>query len=193
MKQILVIDAHPTSTSLCSALAKAYCVGASNTGTNVQTICLRDLEFDPILHEGYSQRQEWEPDLSKVWEAIQQANHLCFVYPTWWGGHPALLQGLFERVFLPGKAFKYHETGSGWDKLLAGRSAEVLTTMDSPYWYYRLINRNGGIHRIKKTILEFVGMKTKVHVFDNVRNSSQSKRERWIEKVEKIGTAIAQE
>ena len=191
MKQILVIDAHPAQTSLCSALAKAYATGASVAKASTNTICLRDLQFDPVLHEGYAKRQDWEPDLKALWQSIIQADHICFIYPTWWGGHPALLQGIFERVFLPGKVARYHEKGSGWDKLLSSKTSQIITTMDTQYWYYRLINRNCGIKRVKQTILEFTGMKTQVCAFGKVKDSSQSKRESWIKKVEKLGLTAA--
>lgn len=190
MKQILVIDAHPGSDSLCSALAAAYSAGATGMGAEVERIDLRDLEFDPVLHEGYKQEQTWEPDLKRAWQAIEGAAHICFVYPTWWGGHPALMQGFIERVFLPGKVMDYHEDGT-WDRLLSGRTADLITTMDSPPWYYRWINRNCGLRRVKQTIMEFTGIKTRAHAFGSVIKSELSGREKWLQAVEKIGMAAA--
>ena len=191
MKKILVIDAHPASTCLCSALVSAYVDGADSKNAEVREVHLRDLAFDPVLHEGYRVEQEWEPDLQEVWQLVEWAGHICIVYPTWWGGHPALLQGFFERVFLPGKVARFHEKGSGHDKLLAGRTADLLTTMDTPYWYYRCFNKNCGIRRIKQTILEFTGLETRVHAFGGVIKSDQQKREKWIEKAGKLGGRAA--
>lgn len=190
-KRILVIDAHPAADRFCSALAERYAAAAAGAGADVETIALRDLAFDPILHRGYGPRQDWEPDLERIFAAIEHAEHICFVYPTWWGGHPALLQGFFERVFLPGKTFRYHADDPYWDKLLAGRSADVLTTMDSPGWYYRFVNRNGGINRIRKTILEFVGLETKVTVFDRVKYSDEKKRAGWLDRAAALGRRVA--
>jgi putative NADPH-quinone reductase len=192
MKRILVIDAHPGSESFCSALASAYSAGAAATGAEVERIDLRDLEFDPILHEGYKQEQAWERDLQLAWEAIEQAAHICIVYPTWWGGHPALMQGFIERVFWPGKVINYHEDGS-WDRLLTGRTADLITTMDTPPWYYRWINRNCGLRRVKQTIMEFTGVKTRTHAFGSVLKSEPSTREQWLQAAESIGAAAARE
>ncbi|MEZ5839838.1 MAG: NAD(P)H-dependent oxidoreductase [Hyphomicrobiales bacterium] len=190
-RKILVIDAHPAGASFCSALAERYAEAARAGGAAVELVALRDIAFDPILHQGYGNRQEWEPGLAALWASIEAAGHVCFVYPTWWGGHPALLQGFFERVFLPGKAFAYHKDDPYWDRLLAGRTCDVLTTMDSPAWYYRFVNRNGGIARIRRTILEFVGMKTKVHVFDRVKYSDAGKRSGWLDRAATLGRAAA--
>jgi putative NADPH-quinone reductase len=191
MKHILIIDAHPASTSLCSALVESYVAGASGKGVDVREVHLRDLEFDPILHEGYNHRQQWEPDLENVWQAIEQADHMVFVFPTWWGGHPALLQGFFERVFLPGKVAEFHEKGSGWDRLLVGKTAQIITTMDTPYWYYRCFNRDCGIRRVKQTILEFTGLKVQVQAFGGVNGSDQHTREKWLEKAGRLGATAA--
>ncbi len=190
MKNILVIDAHPGTDSFCSALAAAFTAGATAQGAEVKTIALRDLEFDPILHGGYKQEQVWELDLQMAWDAIERAEHICFVYPTWWGGHPALMQGFIERVFLPGKVARYHDDLT-WDRLLKGRSADLITTMDTPVWYYRWINRNCGLRRVKQTIMEFTGVKTRVHAFGSVIKSKPSARERWLQAAERIGAAAA--
>ena len=86
---------------------------------------------------GYAQIQPLEPDLLDAQASITWAQHLVWVYPIWWGGLPALLKGFLDRIFLPGFAFKYRPNSALWDRLLTGRSAELLVTMDSPPWYYR--------------------------------------------------------
>jgi NAD(P)H dehydrogenase (quinone) len=143
-KHILLILAHPAQSSLCRALAEAYRKGAAEVGHEVRFLALGELAFDPILHDGYSTLQPLEPDLVAAQEAINWAQHLVFVYPTWWGAIPALLKGFFDRVFLPGFAFGYRDNSPFWDRLLAGRSAHLLVTMDTPPWYYRWVFRMPG-------------------------------------------------
>jgi putative NADPH-quinone reductase len=82
---------------------------------------------------------------------ITWAEHLTLVYPIWWGGIPALLKGFFDRVFLPGFAFKYRKGSPFPDKLLKGRTAHLLVTMDTPPWYYRWVYRMPGLHQMRKT------------------------------------------
>lgn len=179
-KKILLILGHPSSDSLCAHLADAYASGATQAGCQVKQIRLGDLRFDPTLHEGYKRIQPLEDDLVKAQEAITWAEHLVFVYPTWWGAMPALLKGFIDRVFLPGFAFKYRQNSKFWDKLLAGRSAHLLVTMDTPPWYYRWIFSMPGHHQMKKTILEFSGIKpVKISSFGPIMNSSTKQREQW--------------
>ena len=89
---------------------------------------------------------------------IAWAGHLVWVYPTWWGAMPALLKGFIDRVFLPGFAFKHHQGSSRWDKLLAGRSAELLVTMDTPPWYYRWVQRGPGHHQIVLELADLLAL-----------------------------------
>ncbi|WP_263138704.1 NAD(P)H-dependent oxidoreductase [Pseudomonas sp. RIT-PI-AD] len=183
-KNILVILGHPSSDSLCAHLADAYVSGATQAGHQVRQIRLGDLAFDPILHEGYKKIQPLEPDLVQAQEAITWANHLVFVYPTWWGAMPALLKGFFDRIFLPGFAFKYRDNSKFWDRLLAGRSAHLLVTMDTPPWYYRWVFRMPGHNQMKKTILEFSGIKpVKVSNFGPILGSTQKQKENWTAQV----------
>ena len=135
--RILVILGHPTNDSFCGALANSYVEGAKAAGNEVQLISLGTLSFDPVLHKGYATIQELEPDLVTAKTAITWAQHIVFVYPIWWGAMPALLKGFFDRVFLPGFAFKYRDGSVFWDRLLSGRSAHLIVTMDTPPWYFR--------------------------------------------------------
>lgn len=183
-QQILVILGHPLADSLCGALADAYAQGAASAGHEVRRINLGELDFDPLLHDGYQAIQPLEPCLQAAQADILRAQHLVFVYPTWWGGLPALLKGFIDRVFLPGFAFKYRENSLMWERLLTGRSARLVVTMDSPPWYYRWVNFMPGHNQMKKTILEFCGVKpVKITSFGPVRNSSPGERLLWIKQV----------
>ncbi len=177
--------------SFGGALAQAYIKGAKSAGADVREIYLGELDFDPILHKGYKEIQELEPGLIKAREDIKWAEHIVFVYPTWWGTMPALLKGFFDRVFLSGFAFKF--TGKySWEKLLKGRSARLLVTMDAPPLFYKLFLGAPGIKTIKRAILLMSGVSpVKVTMFGSVKNSSEAKRKKWLEKAEKLGEKLA--
>jgi len=187
-KRILVILGHPRKDSFCGALCNSYVEGAKTAGNEVQLIALGDLVFDPILHNGYATIQALEPDLLAAQAAITWAQHLVFVYPIWWGAMPTLLKGFIDRVFLPGFAFKFREGSQFWDRLLSGRSAHLLVTMDTPPWYFRWVYRMPGHNQMQRTILEFCGIKpVTISSFGSVKSSSQQKREKWLGQVRSYG------
>lgn len=188
MKKILIINGHPDKDSLCNEFAVSYKRGVETNSADCTLVNLIDLDFDPILHYGYRQRTELEPDLLKIQEAILNADHLVFVYPTWWGTYPALLKGFIDRVFLPKFAFKYRENSLLWDKLLQGKTARLIVTMDTPQWYYSLIFKKPGHNSMKKGILEFCGIKpVKISAFGPIKSSDEKKRQKWIKQIEKLG------
>ncbi len=191
MKKILIINGHPDKESLCYQFAMSYKKGAENAASECILINLIDLHFDPILHFGYRQRTELEPDLLKVQNDILNADHLVFIYPTWWGTYPALLKGFIDRVFLPKFAFKYRDNSLLWDKLLKGKSARLIVTMDTPKWYYSLVYKSPGHNSIKKGVLEFCGISpVKITTFGPVKSSDDNKRKKWINQVEKLGEEL---
>ena len=151
-KNILIILGHPDIDSFCGSLAKAYLDGAKSGGSEVRELKLSELKFDPILWKGYNKIQELESDLVKAQELIQWSNHIVFVYPNWWGAMPALMKGFFDRVFLPGFAFKYRDDSQFWDKLLSGRTAHLMVTMDTPPWYYRWIYHRPGHNEMNDSL-----------------------------------------
>jgi NAD(P)H dehydrogenase (quinone) len=189
MKKILIINGHPNQDSLNFGLANAYKKGALASGAEVKEIIIREMNFTPNLSKGYEKRTELEPDLLEAWDKIKWADHLVWVHPVWWGGLPAITKGFIDRVFLPGFAFQYRENSPMWDKLLKGKTAHILTTMDYPVWYYTFITGKPSINQLKKATLEFCGVKpVKVSYFGPVKSSSDAVRKSWIKKAEQLGT-----
>ncbi|GIO32627.1 MULTISPECIES: NAD(P)H-dependent oxidoreductase [Paenibacillus] len=191
-KNMTVIVGHPDPESYCHALAQAYIRGAKAAGADVKLLDLAAMRFDPILQYGYRKRTELEPDLIQAREAILQADHLVWVYPTWWGTMPALLKGFIDRVFLPGFAFASAPDSLAVNKLLKGKTARLLVTMDSPSWYYRLALRRAGHVIMKRGILQFSGIRpVRITEINKVKMLSAEKRKHWLEKAEALGAKLA--
>jgi len=188
MKNILIINGHPDKESFCYALAESYLKGAQIAGASCKVIHLIDLKFNPILLHGYRKVLELEPDLVLAQKEILAANHLVFVYPNWWGTYPALLKGFIDRVFLPNFAFKYRQKGPFWDKLLTGKTAQIIVTMDTPKWYYWLMYKSPGHNSLKIGILEFSGIEpVKINSYGPLKSSNEIKRKQWLMEVQEIG------
>jgi len=193
MERILVINCHPNKNSFCFAIAEAYKKGvSSSSGVEVKEIIIRDLKFNPNLEFGYEKRTTLEPDLLAAWEKIKWAEHLVWIHPVWWGGLPAITKGFIDRLFLPGFVFQYRENSVWWDKLLKGKTAHIITTLDQPGWYYWLMFGRPSVNQLRKTVLEFCGVKpVKVTYIQPIRNSNIEFRSKWLNKIEIIGRDFA--
>ncbi|MFM9905882.1 MAG: NAD(P)H-dependent oxidoreductase [Pyrinomonadaceae bacterium] len=190
-KKTLIILGHPNKESFCGALAASYRDGAAESGAEIREIFLADLRFDPILHLGYREIQELEPDLVAAQESIKWADHVVWVYPIWWGTMPALLKGFLDRTFLPGFAFKYRENSPWWDKYLTGRSARMIVTLDAPVFYDWLMYGAGGRKTMKNAVLKFCGIKpVSVTAFGSVKSSDEAKRDKWLTTVRELGIKL---
>ena len=187
MKKILIINCHPNKESYNFAIVDAYKKGAKNSSDLIEEIVIADLKFNPILEFGYQKRTELEPDLLIAWDKIKNAEHIVIVMPIWWGGIPGIAKCFFDRLFLPGMAFQYKENSPWWDKLLKGKTAHIIVTMDTPAWFYRLIYSNAGIKQLKNNILNFCGIKvTKTTVISPIKNSTLNFRKNWLNKIEAL-------
>ena len=188
MKKIVIINGHPNKESFNFALAEAYQKGAEQSNAAISTITIAELNFNPNLAFGYQKRMEMEPDLQAAWQKIKEADHLVWVHPVWWGGLPAITKGFIDRVFLPGLAFRYRENSVWWDKLLKGKTAHIITTLDQPGWYYRLVYGRPSVNQLKKTVLEFCGVKpVRVSYVGIIKTSEKAQREKWLQQVFEMG------
>ncbi len=191
MKKILIINCHPNTDSFNFGIHDAYKKGAVSAGAELKEIIIRNLQFNPNLQFGYQKRTELEPDLLDAWEKIKWAEHLVWIHPVWWGGLPAIAKGFIDRLFLPGFAFQYRKNSVWWDKLLAGRTAHIITTLDQPSWYYRFAFGRPSVNQLKKSTLEFCGIKpVKVTYIGPIKNSAADMRENWLRKINMMGEKL---
>lgn len=191
IKKVLIINGHPNSESFNFALVEAYKSGALKSNAEVQSITVSQINFNPNLTYGYQKRTELEPDLLDSWEKIKWADHLVWVHPVWWGGLPAILKGFIDRLFLPGFVFQYKENSVWWDRLLTGKTAHIITTLDQPSWYYWLVYGRPSVNQLKKSTLQFCGIRpVKVTYIGPIRGSAEKVRMKWLVKVEKLGQEL---
>ncbi len=193
MTRILILDGHPAKGSFCSALAAEYAREAGEGGHDVRTRHLSDMVFDPDYGTSdYDNGPRLEPDLNSFWDDVTWCEHMVIVHPLWWGGHPAKLKGLFDRVLLSGKAFKYVSGKTIPEKLLTGRTAQVLVTADTPGWVFRWIYGSGARKQTEKQILAFCGFKPKgYHMFSPIHGSNDADRSRMLSRAGALGRKAA--
>ena len=192
MKKILIIYGHPVKDTFSEELLESYNKGALTSGAEVKSLILNKMVFELNLSEGYRVDKEMEADIQKAQEYILWADHLLFIYPNWWGTYPALVKGFIDRTFLPGFAFKYKNGHTHPEKLLKGKTARIMVSMDNTVFYYRYILNGPGNHAMKKATLKFCGISpVKITMIGSIRKSTKKRRQKWLNKTYKLGIADA--
>src|SRR3989338_10192318 len=149
------------------------------------------MQFDPVLHHGYRERQELEPDLKRFQELITSSDHFVIIYPVWWVSMPALLKGLFDRAWLPGSAFRYMRMKSGkrsifWHRMFRGKTARTILTSGTRPILIRLLP--GSVNaQLKWGILWFAGFSVRTTWFGPSEKIPDARRARWLLKVRRLG------
>jgi len=187
-QNILLIDGHPDPESFVAALHSAYGKGALRSGAEVREIVIRDLTFSPNLQYGYRQRTTLEPDLERAMELIRWAEHIVVLHPVWWGSYPAIMKGFLDRVFLPGFFFrKIPGVAMRWEKLLTGRSARIIYTLDTPWLLWWLSGRPS-YSALKWVTLGYCGVAPiRGTALGVVRLSTPARRAKWLLRIEELG------
>jgi len=191
-KKIVILIGHPdTGKTLSRELAEVYRDAARGAGHEVRLYKLGSLQFDPILHQGYKVIQELESDLKDLQESLTWCDHFVLVYPNWWSTMPALLKGLFDRMWLPGFAFNYYKGGlmghfKFWQRHMRGKTARVFVlSATHPLIIWLLFGDY--TNEIKMGILWFVGFKPRVSHLGPSENSPLWLLNMWRRKVQKLG------
>lgn len=187
-QRILVLIGTPLPATLNHALARAYIDAARRAGADVRVI---DLADDPIPSHPRSREElraprdehdrQLDPEVARYLADVLWAEHLVFFHPQWWGTYPAAMKAFIDRVILSGAAFRYQQTTAVPEKLLTGRTARIVMTMDSPRWWNRFVYRNAAETSLKRAILGYCGVRTiGVTRLSPVRFSDHGVRTDWI-------------
>ncbi len=135
--RVLLIYCHPRADSFCAALRDAVREALAARSHAVELVDLYAEGFTPALSAEERAAYNTEGGNLAGVEAhvarLRAADALVLVYPTWWYGMPAMLKGWFDRVWVPGVAFRL---GDGpIEPLLTNiRRIAVVTTYGSPRW-----------------------------------------------------------
>ncbi len=190
-KKIFILLGHPDKSGMCGTIADTYEKAAREAGHTVERINIGEIQFDPILHKGYRAIQTLEPDLERVKELITTSDHFVIIHPIWWTGMPAILKGLFDRVWLPGSAFRYIKTKAGkrtlfWHRLFKGKTARIILTSGTPKWMVSLLPGNANA-QLRWGLLWFAGFSVRSTWFGSAENVPDDRKEKWLSKVTALG------
>lgn len=108
--RILVLTAHPLETSFVAALRRRVVEVLRARGHQVDDLDLYAAAFDPVMSaemlRDYVDTSKNREEVAPYVDRVLAAEALVLVYPVWFDGLPSILQGFFERIFLPGVAFR---------------------------------------------------------------------------------------
>jgi putative NADPH-quinone reductase len=113
--RVLVVYAHPLETSYLSAVHARVVEALRARGREVDDLNLYKEKFDPVLSpeqmRTYVDPSKNTLEVGTYVERLRSADALVLVFPVWFDGLPAIMQGYFQRVFLPGVATVIDENG----------------------------------------------------------------------------------
>ena len=188
MKKIYILLGHPDKETFSGCLADEYESGARQSKYEIRRANIGELNFDPVLHKGYKTIQHLEPDLMEIQSNFKWADHIVIVYPNWWITMPASLKGMFDRMFLPGFAFKFNKRTRKVERLLRGKSARVIVVSGTHHPWTIRIKFGDFTNEIRKGILGFAGINpVKVTCFGPTERTSVNKRNNWKKYVYNLG------
>jgi NAD(P)H dehydrogenase (quinone) len=147
----LVVHAHPNPDSYNASLFRLAVDTLTKGGHEVKTIDLYAEGFDPVMtleeRRAYLDCPDWlvarfQDHITK----LKEAEHLVFVYPTWWNGMPAMMKGWLDRVWLPLLTFEPAQRKGDMARshMRHIRRFTVVTHGGSPGWWLKII---GDPHR----------------------------------------------
>ena len=187
-KKIFILLGHSDKETFSGSIADNYERGAKEAGHEVHRLNIGELQFDPILHKGYKEIQKLEPDLLKIQDEWNWCDHIVIIYPNWWNTMPAILKGMFDRMFLPGFAFKFDVHKKKVKQLLCGKSARVFITAGTHSGFQTWCNVGDYSNEIKNGILKFSGHKpVRVKTFGPAEKVSDQTRGEWLGDVFSMG------
>ncbi len=186
---ILIIYSHPNHESFNGAVLEQI----QNNLDSRHTVRLVDLyaeHFDPVLFFDKQHRRRdlsKDPATKKYRDLIIWADKLIFVYPTWWGGMPAMLKGFVDRVFVSGFAYKGKKIGM--TPKLNGRTAWIVTSHDTPAIAVPFMPDYGSV--LKRQVLAACGIKPcRITSLAPLKSSTPARRQKMLEKVARLARKI---
>ncbi|GAA6176226.1 NAD(P)H-dependent oxidoreductase [Sulfitobacter pacificus] len=105
---VLTILDHPNPTSFSAAIAQRFIAGAEAAGHSTELADLNAEGFDPRWSMADIEGDDSglaPPDVLREQTRIARADAVCFVFPLFWWGMPALTKGWVDRVWSWGWAY----------------------------------------------------------------------------------------
>jgi len=106
MKKFLVIYAHPDPRSFNAAVKEKVVEVLKAAGITHEVIDLYSEHFNPVLT--LEELKGAVTDETKHYQQlISGSTNIIFIFPVFWFRAPAIMEGFFDKVFVPGFAYRF--------------------------------------------------------------------------------------
>lgn len=104
---VLVVLSHPDPNSFSHGIARRFMDGVETAGHTCELADLHAEGFDPCWNMADIENEGKTPlaDILKEQLRIDKCDAVCFVFPLFWFGMPAMLKGWIDRVWSWGWAY----------------------------------------------------------------------------------------
>jgi len=186
-----VVYCHPNPDSFTAAVRDRAVSALENGGHSVRVADLYADKFDPVMsrQERLENKAPPEPppDIARYCADLRWCDALIFVYPTWWGGQPAMLTGWFDRVLRRGVAWELPDGSSRITARLTNvRRLVTITSHGSPKLTNLLEGESGQrvVGRAVRVLCNRFARTTWLAMY-NIDRSTKADRDAFLERVER--------
>lgn len=188
----LIIYANYKEDSFTGAIKNTLAETFHKNGHEVVIRDLYEIKFNPVLSKKDLEAIEKEIfpiDIMNEQKFIQWADLICFVYPIWWSGMPAILKGYIERVFVQGYAFEFDQNDA--IPKLTDKKIAIFNTTGSKK-VLKDQKRIDALNTITRDcIFGFCGMQVIEHkYFTSISQASEKEKQRIFDEVRQIASQV---
>jgi NAD(P)H dehydrogenase (quinone) len=183
--KILVVIGHQNQQSYCQAIAQRAIDEMKSLGHEVIFHDLYAEGFDPILTQEELDADKPAQDVQRYIDELLDCDGIMIVHPNWWGGPPAMLRGWVDRVFRQGEVYRF--TPNGPESELAGKTALVITTSNTPREVELEVFGDPIENLWKNVIFGLLGITNFLRRnFESIVMSTPEQRTEWLDEVPKL-------
>ncbi|MFD1417546.1 NAD(P)H-dependent oxidoreductase [Companilactobacillus keshanensis] len=149
MKTVIIFD-HPYTASasenvphhrsFLAALLKSTIKQLHEQNNQVDLIDLHADKFDPVMSAedliNWRRGKTINEQVKNYQERLLTADRIIFMFPVWWEVMPAMTKGFIDKVYAKNLLYQADSMKTNLNKKV---KIEVITTMSTPNFIYRLI------------------------------------------------------
>jgi len=189
MVRALVVYCHPCEESFVAVVRECVVTALADAGHTVDLVDLYADGFDPRLsaqeHTDHRADPSTKPAALVYADRLRQCEMIVLVYPTWWGGQPAMLKGWLERTWVNGVSSQLPAGGGPPKALLHNvRRIVAVTTHGSSKWI-NAVEGEGGKRTVTRAMRASCGWRCRTRwlAMYGVDASTPAQRQQFLDQI----------